>query len=253
MKFIASVGTVARLVDAAGGRVGDDGPRVVGVVAVERHGEAGLALRDRALEVHHVAPHLLGALLGRKRVGRVQRLVAEPEVGVPAPAAEARLGDHLDPHHAGLVVLGRERIGVEADLLDLILRRQPAAAEAVDEDLRARPGHARELLGHLVRIVGQRVDLVLGERLREAVVAAIGGALILHDHRLFDGGQRQPQRGPVLAAPHGERRGQRTEAFGDGLDLVGARVEVDELRDAAIVHRARSARRRSNPPPSPAR
>jgi hypothetical protein len=70
---------------------------------------------------------------------RVQRFVAEAEVGHAAPAAHAGLGDHFDPDHSGLVILRRERVGVEADLLNLILRRQPAAAEAVDEDLRARP------------------------------------------------------------------------------------------------------------------
>ena len=80
---------------------------------------------------------------------------------------------------------------MEADLLNLILRRQAAAAEAVDEDLRARTGHAHQLLGHLVRIVRQRIDLILRERLREAVVAAIGGALILDDDGLFDRRQRR--------------------------------------------------------------
>ena len=137
------------------------------------------------------------------------------------------------------MVLGRERVGVEADLLNLILRRQAAAAEAVDEDLRAGSGHAHQLLGHLVRIVGQRIDLVLRQRLREAVVAAIGGALILDDDGLLDRRQGQAQRGAVLAAAHVERRRDRTEAVGRGLHLVGAGIEVLEDRDAALVDRRR--------------
>ena len=110
-----------------------------------------------------------------KGVARVQRLVAEPEGDAAAPGAHARLGDHLDAHHAGVVVLGGVRVGAEADLLDLVLRRQPAAAEPVDEDLRARTGHLRELLGHLVGIVRERVDLLLRQRGGEAVVAPLGG------------------------------------------------------------------------------
>ena len=69
------------------------------------------------------------------------------------------------------MVLGGEGVAAEADLLNLILRRQPPAAEAVDEDLRAGPGHLRQLLGHLVGVVGERVDLLLRQGGREAVVA----------------------------------------------------------------------------------
>ena len=102
----------------------------------------------------------------------------KPKFIVAAPVAHARLGDDLDAHHAGFVILGGERVGVEADLLDLILRRQPAAAESVDEDLRARPGHLRQLLRHLVGIVRQRVDVVLAVRVvREPIVATRLGAL----------------------------------------------------------------------------
>ena len=111
----------------------------------------------------------------------------------------------------GFVVLGRERVAVEADLLDLILRRQPAAAEAVDEDLRARPGHLRELLGHLVRIVGQRVDLFRRQGLREAVVAAIVGGLIGHGD-LFGDRDRQRRGGGVGAAADVDRQRRRAEA-----------------------------------------
>ena len=133
------------------------------------------------------------------------------------------------------MILGRERIGVEPDLLNLILRRQPAAAEAVHENLRAGAGHAHQLVRHLVRIVRQRIDLFLRERLREAVVAFIGGALVFDHHGLFDTRKRQPQRRPILAATHGERRRDRPETFSCGLDLVLPGRQVFEDRHAALV------------------
>ena len=86
-----------------------------------------------------------------------------------------------------IVVLGGVGVPAEADLLDLVLRRQAAAAEAVDEDLGARAGHLRELVGHLVGIVREGVDLVLRQRLREAVVAPLGGIRLGHGHVLADG------------------------------------------------------------------
>ena len=126
---------------------------------------------------------------------------------------------------------------MEANLLDLILRRQPTATKAVDEDLRARPGHALQLFRHLVRIVRQRIDLFLGERLRKAVVAPIRDALVLDDHGLFDRSQREPQRGAVLAAAHVDGRRNGTEAVGRGLYLVGAGIQVFKSGNAAIVDR----------------
>ena len=128
---------------------------------------------------------------------------------------------------------------MEADLLNLILRRQSSAAKAIDEDLRARPGHALQLLRHFVRIVRQRIDLILRERLRKPVVTAIRGALILDDDGLFDRRQGEPQRGAVLATAHVEGRREGAEAVGRCLHLVGAGIQVLENGDAAVVDRHR--------------
>ena len=138
----------------------------------------GLAFEQGALRVEHEALVLLGAFDGGKLVGRVHRLVAEPEVHRAAPVAHARPGDDLDTHHAGFVILGGIRVGVEADLLDLILRRETPAAKAVDEELCARPGHLPQLLRHFVRIVRQPIDLLARQRRGEAVVAPRSAALI---------------------------------------------------------------------------
>ena len=126
---------------------------------------------------------------------------------------------------------------MKADLLDLILRRQAPAAEAVNEDLRAGSRHARELVGHLVGIIGQRIDLVLREGLREAVVAPIGGALILDDDRLLDGGKSQPQRGLVASLPEVVWGRKGAEAFRTRLHLIRTGVEGRELGHAPLVDR----------------
>src|SRR5690606_16201787 len=126
---------------SAGWRLRHDRLRVERVVAVHRHGNARLALGERSLEADAVAL-LLGRLLGRcKRVARVQRLVPESEVGAAAPSAHAGTRDDIHADHARPVILRRERVPRDANLLDLVLGRQASAAEAVDEDLRPGAGY----------------------------------------------------------------------------------------------------------------
>jgi hypothetical protein len=68
--------------------------------------------------------------------------------------------------------------------------------------------------------------------LREAVVAAIGSALILDDDGLFDGGEGEPQRGCLAGALNGDW----TEAFSRGLpgkcriEVLGPRRAIDRRR-----------------------
>ena len=150
---------------------------------VER--ERRLALLDRAVHRVLVAARLLGRLVGRERVARVERLVAERQAGVVAPLAVARAGADVDAREAGFVVLGRVGIEAEADLGDLRLRRQAAAREAVDPQHRAGAGHLLQLLGHLVFVVGQRVDLVRRQRRREVVADVLVG-LVAGDFDLLD-------------------------------------------------------------------
>ena len=165
---------------------------------------------------------------------RVHRLVAEAEVGAAAPVAHPRPGDHLDPDHAGVVVLGGVGIGAVAHLLDLVLRRQPAAAETVDEDLRPRPGHLRQLLGHLVGIVREALDFFRRERGGEAVVAPPGG-IDLVDGDLFLDRQRQGDGHLVGAAAHGHGLDGRAERLHRRPHLVGAGGEVGRRGHAALV------------------
>ena len=109
----------------------------------------------------------------------------KPKLIIAAPVAHARLGDDLDAHHAGFVILRGERVGVEADLLDLILRRKPAAAEAVDEES-ARP--VRPSARSCSAISSGSSDSAsissLVSVVREAVVAPRLGADLVDDRSL---------------------------------------------------------------------
>ena len=166
-----------------------------------------------------VAARLLGRLLGRERVARVQRLVAEGGGGVVAPVAVARPGADVDAREAGLVVLGGIRIEAEADLGDLRLRRQPAAREAVDAHDGAGAGHVRQLLGHLLLVVGQGVDLVLRQRRREVVGDVLVG-LVARDLDLLDvAGDREQHVAVLPPAAADVDVGDLRGLEADGLDL----------------------------------
>ena len=101
--------------------------------------------------------------------------------------------------------VGREHVAAETDLLDLALRRQPSAAEAVDAQHRPRAGHVPQRLLHLVRVVGQLVDLRLVEDRRKCVAARIAGALarVAADlHRLGETRDCQLHLATVVTCPH---------------------------------------------------
>ena len=214
----AGVQTVDRLPylaeDIAGRRRGDDRSGRVGRVAVSRNREAGLALHQRSLRVDPVAAQPLVAFLQRECVLRIQRAGTESEIHLTAESAHAWPRDHFHAHHAGVVILGGVRIRMKPDLLDLRFRRQTSAAKAVHVDLRAGSGEVRELVGHLVRVVRQRVDFVGGERLREPVVAPLRRALSLDRDRLLHSSDRETNRRLIIAAPHDERQSCRAEALG---------------------------------------
>ena len=104
-------------------------------------------LRDeRSAQAEVEAAELLGRLRARKRVARVQPSLRSPKLALPLHSRDVRPRDDLDLRPARVVVVGRERVGAEADLADLVARRQPAAAEAVHLEHRAgAAGHRLEL------------------------------------------------------------------------------------------------------------
>ena len=115
---------------------------------------------------------------------------------VPAELVRARLGEDLDAAVAELVVLGRERILVDADLADRLFRRKLAAAESVDEDGAAvgagrRPGQRLQVGGQIVGIVGERVQIGAAQHQRAGVVRRVDGdarrGVVLHGDLLLGG------------------------------------------------------------------
>ena len=110
-------------------------------------------------------------------------------------------------------------IEAEANLGDLRLRRQAAAREAVDPQHGAGPGHLLQLLGHLVLVVGQGVDLVLRQRRREVVADVLVG-LVAGDLDLLDvAGDRQLDVAPLLPAAADVDVGDLRRLEADRLDL----------------------------------
>lgn len=75
------------------------------------------------------------------------------------------ISEDLDAAEAELVVLGRERILIDADLADGVLGGDLAAAESIDEDgasIRTGGGSGErlEVGGEVVRIVGERLQVL---------------------------------------------------------------------------------------------
>ena len=135
------------------------------------------------------------------------------------------------------MVLGGIRIEAEADLGDLRLRRQPAAREAVDAQHGAGPGHLLELRGHFVFVVGQGVDLVLGERRREVVGDVLVGLVARDLHLLDVAGDRELDFAALLAAAADGDVGNLLGLEADRLDLgdVLARRQAVDRRLALLV------------------
>ena len=86
-------------------------------------------------------------LFGGVRIARIPNLGPEIIVDGRVVLVAARLGEDLDPPISQLVVLGRERVLVDADFTNGILGRQIPAAESIDVDRAAvgagrRPGQS---------------------------------------------------------------------------------------------------------------
>ena len=97
-----------------------DRRRMVLPVAVDTDPHRRLAGHDRAAEGHVEAAKLLRRLGFGERVAGVQHVAPQAHVGVAAPLPDVGSRDDLDLGAAGVVVVGGERVGAEADLADLV-------------------------------------------------------------------------------------------------------------------------------------
>ena len=233
---------------AAIGRVGVDRLAVVVGVAIDVDGERRLALDQRAVEVEAETPVLFGPQRRRKRVARVERLVAEAEVGHAAPAVHAGLGGDVDAEAAaGLVVVGRVQVHAKPDRLDLRLRRQAATAKAVDPHGGSGTGHLHQELLELVGVVGQLGNLLVAQRRGEGVTGHVG-RIGPHDDFLGQPGQRQRHRHRIGAFLHRQRpfvelKGLGLDAHRVGADRQALEAGLSPLVDLHRPGRARLIRR----------
>ena len=108
----------------------------------------------------------------------VQRLVTEAEVEGAMPRIDAGFGRNIDQPKTCVVSLGCIWIHAKANLANLRLGRQLAAAKSVDADLRARSGKLVYRVLKFFRIVWQLRDLLGGQDVGERRALRIGIAYL---------------------------------------------------------------------------
>src|SRR5262249_13507589 len=89
---------------------------------------------DRAAEVGLDVAGLRIWFCGEKRIARVQGRVTEIKVQIAVIVAGSRLRNDLRAAIADSTELASERIVTDADFLNLVLRRNAAARESVDNE-----------------------------------------------------------------------------------------------------------------------
>ncbi len=107
--------------------------------AAEVNKERGFALHQRTIQIHVVLANLKRrafAGIDRKRVTRIEALVVEVERCATAQLVSAGSSQDVDAR-GRLIVLGRKRVLIDANLANGVFRRHVAAGETVDKDLPA--------------------------------------------------------------------------------------------------------------------
>lgn len=123
--------------------------------------------------------------------------------------------------------VGREHVAAKADLRNLLLRGQATAAEAVDAEHRARPGHLTQHPFHLVRVIRQFLNLAGAENRGEDVTARVAPALtrIAADVYGFVQLVQHQLHRATRVAPHlqsGNRSGLESVRFHAHIDARGS-------------------------------
>ncbi len=172
----------------------DDGP-VVHRVAPNVEEEGG-ALVKRPAHAPAVFFEDERRLLLRVRVAGIPETVAEVEVPGAVKFVSPRLGEDFDAAVAQLVEFRRERIRIDPDLANRLLRGELSAAESVDENRpaarpRRRTGQRLQVRLKIIRIVRQRVQIGAFDHQRAGVARRIGRdarpGTRLHGHLLRSG------------------------------------------------------------------
>ncbi len=141
---------------------------------------------------------MVSGLVALKGIGRIERIAVAGYPQIAVKRVAARLGEDLNAAPAVVVVLGGERILVDADLADGALGRKTSTAEAVDVEMRsggrviAAAGDRGELLLQGGVIVGERIELRALEDQRARVIGgACAPVLAVDVDDLIGGGHMQ--------------------------------------------------------------
>ena len=139
------------------------------------------------------------------------------------------------------MVVGRERVGSEANLADLVARRQSPAAKPVDLEHGARgAGHLGQHVGEFLGIVRQLVDLGLLERRGERIASTIvGRRRVVHDDFFLNASDLQ--RDGLIHRSAAERQLPfiRFESWKLDVEVDVTRGKRGRHREPAIVARKR--------------
>ena len=225
--------------DARGQRRVDVG-RLEGRGPVEVQVVAEPVLDQGAAEEELIVLRAFGSTDRRERAAPAHRSVAQPHLRAAAQRPQSRLGDDVDEDAAGGVELRGEGVARDANRADLRLGRQLGAFEAVDADYRVAADHLGQLAAHLLRIVGQRVDLLACQRRAESPLGIGGRGL-----RVLGHGDACPPASAAPAPPTADSRRAGPARPGRGL----SRTPGTRLRSCTALR----AGWRTRPRPAPRR
>ena len=205
------------------------------VAAFEIEGERH-PLGQRAGQTAAVHFRLVGRLIGEERIAGVQGIVVEAGKELAAKLVHAGLGEDLDAAVAQTVVLGREGVGIDADLANGGFGRKAPAGKAVDVNLAAvgagrGPGEGLQVVLQLVRIVRQGVEIGALQHQRAGVAVGIHldmRVVVADGHLLALRGHAQLNIDVAIATDRERLHLIDREAGLFGHDVVGARDQPDE-------------------------
>ena len=170
-------------------------------------------------------------LRSQKRVPGIKGVVVEAGGNLAAELVHTRFREDFDAAIAKVIVLGRERIRVDANLANRRLGRQRASRKTIDVDLAAvgtggRAGQGLQVVLEFVRIVGEHIQILAldDERARILVRGHFdAGSIIVDRHLLHLGSHAQLDVDAAIAA---HRKGLHLidgKALFLDHDVVGAR------------------------------
>ncbi len=196
---------------------------------------------DGTVEVPPELERVVGRLGGNEGIAGIETGVVDLSEEIGVPGVSAGLGEDLNAAEADLIVLRGEGILVHADFADGGFGGKAAAGESVDVELGANvgigAGNGLELLGELVGIVGEGVEVGALHDDGIAIFVGAGVELVgIDDDLLLLHFEREGERDVLrLAGLDGDvLQARGTESWRVRFDDVDAGGEVGE-REVALA------------------